>query len=71
MQQDQLWRWVYRDPTTGRIRTDGHMTELEAMRFPGAMRIPGFGSRPRAASNSPDFQDTQAGTFRVRDGRDN
>lgn len=68
MQQEQSWRWVYRDPVTGRIRTDGRMTEHEAACYPGAMRIPEFGSHPRSTDGAPDFVDTQAGAFLAASG---
>ena len=60
MQHDPVWRWVYRDPVTGRIRTDGLMTEREAERYPGAMRIPGFRSHPRSADIAEELDDRQA-----------
>lgn len=65
MKQATVWRWVYRDPETGRIRTDGRMTEHEATHYPGAMRIPGSGPgpRPRAVDDVTDFEDTLAGAF--------
>ena len=65
MRQELLWRWVYRDPVSGRLRTDGRMTEGEAARYPGAMRIPGFGWCRPASEPRTDFEDTQAGTFRT------
>ena len=41
------------------------MTEGEAVRYPGAMRIPGFGWCRPASEPRNDFEDTQAGTFRT------
>jgi hypothetical protein len=61
MEAEQRWRWVYRDPATGRIRTDGHMTEDEASRFPDAVRIP---DRGRYASDGAlNFRETNPGHF--------
>ena len=67
MQQQAIWRWVFRDPVTGRIRTDGRMIEREAARYPGAMRVSGFGGSPRSPNERSDFEDTQAGSFQTRD----
>ena len=63
--QQTVWRWVFRDPVTGRIRTDGRMTEREAARYPGAMRVPGVGLDPRYPDERVDFEDTQAGSFQT------
>ena len=63
MQQQQVWRWVFRDPVSGRIRTDGRMTAQEAARYPGAMRIPALVRSPRSPHEPTDFEDTQASTF--------
>ena len=60
-----VWRWVFRDPVSGRILTDGRMTEREAARYPGAMRIAGVGRDPRCADERVDFEDTQAGSFQA------
>ena len=65
MRQELLWRWVYRDPVSGRLRTDGRMTEGKAARYPGAMRLLGFGLGRPAPDPRTDFEDTQAGTFRT------
>ena len=63
MQQQQVWRWVFRDPVSGRIRTDCRMTPQEAARYPGAMRIPALLRSPRSPHEPNDFEDTQAGAF--------
>ena len=63
MQKQQVWRWLFRDPVSGRTRTDGRMTALEAACYPGAMRIPALGRSPRSPHEPSDFEDTQAGTF--------
>ena len=61
MQKQQVWRWAFRDPASGRIRTDGRMSELEAARHPGAMPIPALLRSPRSPHEPNDFEDTQAG----------
>ena len=58
MQKQQVWRWAFRDPVSGRIRTDGRMSELEAARYPGALL-----RSPRSPHEPNDFEDTQAGAF--------
>ena len=55
-----VWRWVFRDSASGRIRT-----EREAARYPNAMPIPGFGRSPRSLDERADFEDTQAGSFQT------
>ena len=60
-----VWRWVFRDSVSGPNRADGRMTEREAARYPGAMRIPGVGCGPRCADERVDFEDTQAGSFQT------
>lgn len=63
MQQESVWRWVFRDPVSDRLRADGRVTAGEASRFPGAMRIPAPGRSPRGPEACNDFEDTQAGSF--------
>ncbi len=65
--QQVVGRWVFRDPVTGRIRTDGRMTEREAARYPGAIRIPGFDRSPQGHAKRSDFEDTQAASFQTTD----
>ena len=65
--QRKVWRWVFRDPVTGRNRTDDRMMEREAARYPGAMRVPGVGRDPRCPDERKDFEDTQAGSFQTTD----
>lgn len=68
--QQQLWRWVSRNPVNGRLRTEGRPPGREALRDAGAMRVPDGGLRPRFTDDPQDFQDTQADAFRTTSAND-
>ena len=63
MQQQRVWRWVFRDPVGRQIRTEGRMPGREATPYPGATRLPAIVCGPHHPDERNDFEDTQAGSF--------